>query len=259
MEIVVKKSEESFTAFCSTNEFKKLVKEAVNDEMFYSRIIQQLSIGNLVQQELNSKLPSLQETLKAKTKVLVGALTTEKFREYSQNQIPSCVAKEISSQIDKFLSNNIQVLQMVDFHTNQLNSKLTQTATETLVKLVNEPQYQIVTSTHLSAMDQKCELKIFEIQTACNQQLTNNYSKFTDQLKELKQTNDKELSQLKGGLKELKDLDANFSNYRMKSTQRLNVLNDRIIMLEQQSTNVLKWLIGLSCTALAGAFYLIKK
>src|SRR3990170_8794571 len=86
------KNHTKFIAFCSTNVFKKLVKDAVNDEIFWGHIIQQLSLSNLVQNELNTKLPIYEKSTKDKVKILVNEMITKSLNDFSQHQIPSSVA-----------------------------------------------------------------------------------------------------------------------------------------------------------------------
>lgn len=228
----------------SLHDYKKLVREIVNDE-FLNNTIHRLSINNLVQAE--------QKRFKSTIKQLVK----DQLSEYSL-KLPIYVAKELKSQVTDFLSNNVQVLQLVNYHTDQLSLRLTQTASQTLEKLVNEPEYQMTTNAHLDALDKKCDIKIVDIQNLFHNQLTLNGKLFDDQLTTLKKTNDQELSELKEGLSKLNTLNNDFSLYRMNSAQQQKAANARIKKLESTVT-IAGWLIGTTVTVTLGLLYLLKR
>lgn len=230
--------------YCSSDDVKKLIKDTVNDKLLLNNIIQQLSLSDLVRQELNSKLPNQEKAIKDKVKVLVNEIVSKKLEDFRRDQIPLCVAKEITKEITNFLSNNIQILQITEYHTKQLDLKLSQTANDILNRLVNEPQYQMVTNAHLDSITLKCDNELLKVQSDCNKQLSDNYLKFNNQLSDLKRVNDKELSDLKDGLKQLNEL----SNYRISTSQTIKTLQNKI--------NTLEWCVScLSGILVVGSLY----
>lgn len=240
--------------FCSTDEFKKLVQEAVNDRLFWNNIIQQLSLENLVQKEIALRLPSQEKTLRDKIKLSVNDMVAGKLRDFQRDQIPLTVAKELCGQITAFLTNHVQMSQIIQYHSDQLNLRLTETATRTLNKLVNEPEYHMTTTAHLNAISQKGDLKILEIQSDCNQQLNTNNLQFAEQLRQLKNTNDKELDELKDNLTMLKSLNKEFNNYKMFTSN-----HERCITLLNDKVTTLQWLLGTCIFAFSGALYLMRR
>ncbi|QKF94092.1 SH3 domain-containing protein [Fadolivirus algeromassiliense] len=211
-----------FYSLCTTDKFKKYVRDAVNDELFWRDIIQRLSIGNTIQTELNSRLPS---QVQNEARRVVSEMVTQKLNDYTHNQLPSHVSKELSLQITNFLTNHVQMNQILTYHSEQLSQKLLQIATDTLNRLVNEPQYQMTTNAHLQAMQQKCDGKISDIQIACNNQLSANSQKFNIQLDQMKQTANTEMAQLKDKL------------------EKLDKQNKKLVQLEGE-TSSLRWMLG---------------
>ena len=43
-------------AFCKTSDFKTYVRDAINDQMFWTNMLQNYSINNLVQSEIKDKV-----------------------------------------------------------------------------------------------------------------------------------------------------------------------------------------------------------
>lgn len=250
MEISVAKKQSKFIAFCSTDDFKKSVKNAVNDELFWRGIIQQLSIENLIKEAIDNKLLSQEKAIKDKVKILV----CEKLREYAQNEIPTNVAKELTIQITNYLNSHHQMQQMLTYHIQQLDLKLTDTATQTLTKLANEDQYNLVTKIYLEAIQQKGDLKLMEMQSDFNQQLSENNRLFTNQLTELRKTNNKELSDLKDGLVKLDNVEKTLSKHR----QTILDQDRKIIVLQTEISN-LQCLFGIGCIMFTGAIYYLDK
>lgn len=179
-------------------------------------------------------------------------MVVQKLKDYTQHEIPSHVAKELTLQITNYLSNHIQMTQIINFHIEQLNLRLTQTATETLNKLMNEPQFHLTTKAYLDAIQQKGDLKLLEVETYCNQQLTRNYEQFSNQLIQLKRTNDKELSDLKDGLIKLDNVEKQLSKY-----ERNLYNNEKSISYLNQKVETLQILLGFTCAIFSGTLYYI--
>lgn len=236
-----------------SNTIRNIVNEVVSDQLFLRNIIQQLSLENCVQKELGLKLPSHVQRIKDKVKTYVHEITNTKLTDFQRDTIPSQVAKELTNQITAFLNNNTQMNQIIDYHTTQLNKVLTDTASRTLAELVNEPQYHLTTNAHLNAMDTKCDLKILEIQSVLNQQLTNNYQFFNEQLTSLKNTNDRELKELKDTLQDVKQFKNDFSSYKVITShhdKHIKEVNDKVTSLQ--------WLFGISIVVFGTALYILK-
>lgn len=237
-----------------SSNIKLLVTEVMNDQLFLRNILQQLSLENLIRKEINDKTPDIEKRIKSKVKNYVLETISTKLNNFQRDQLPSYVAKELVNQITTFLNNHTQITQLLDYHTTQLNVTLTETARNTLSKLVDEPQYQMVTTAHLNTITTKCDIKLLEIQAALNQQLSNNFQCFEEQLKTLKNKNDRELSELKTKLDETTQLAKDFADYKVATSfnnKQIKELNDKIITLQ--------WLLGISWVIIGGAYYLTKK
>lgn len=248
MSITINKSAKQ--ASNASTDVKTVVIEIMNDQLFLRNMIQQLSLENLIQKELNNKLPDHTKSIKEKVKTHVHDIVNNKLKDFQRDTIPSLVAKELTNQITAFLNNHTQMNQLIEYHTNQLNAALTDTARKTLSDLVNEPQYHLTTTAHLTSMSTKCDLKILEIQSVLNQQLSNNYQSFDEQLKALKNTNNRELSELKDHLQETKQLNKDFSTYKVNTS-----CNNQSIQNLQTQVTTLQWLLGITMIAIGGLCY----
>jgi len=176
----------------------------------------------------------------------------EKLKEYARNEILTNVAKELTNQITNYLNNHLQMQQIMTYHIQQLDTKLSDTATQTLIKLANEDQYHLATKIYLDAIQQKGDLKLMEIQSDFNQQLSENHKNFTDRLAELKKVNNKELSGLKDGLSKLDNVEKTL----MKHRQTILDQERTIDMLRTEVSN-LQLLFGLGCLVFTGVIYYV--
>lgn len=234
--LVVVKDE--ILSFSQTDKFRKAVRTAVNDEMFWRDIINRLCIGTTVQSELDSRVPPLVQN---EARRVVNDMVTDKLNNYTKFQIPAHVAKELLTQITNFLANHIEMNKILTSHSETMKQELLKVATDTLNKLVNESEYQVVTNAHLQAVDQKCDGILSKVHTACNQQLTTNSQAFTSQLTLMQQANNVEVDKLKD------------------KTNQVDRLTGKLTNLEREISS-LRWLFGSATTVLSivvlGLFYM---
>lgn len=86
-----------------------------------------------------------------------------------------------------------------------------------------------------------------------NQQLSTNYQCFSEQLKTLKNINDRELNELKSNLMEVKQFNNEFSNYKV-----ITSFNDNAIKNLHDKVVTLQWLLGLSWVVIGSVLYFKK-
>ena len=190
--------------FCETDKFKKYVRQAVNDQLFFSTFINQLNMNQLIKEELTRQIPGL---IKTEAQLASKSVTDKRLDNFIEKQLGSYIANELNKQIPGYLNNNSQMQQILSLHSSNLNQQLLVSATNTLNQLVNEPQYQMVTVSHLNAMQQKCDHQRSEFQMQQDQQLNKQKAVFNSQLNEMKNDYQRQMDQLKTNLAKLDNLE----------------------------------------------------
>lgn len=169
--------------FCKTSDFKRYVRDAINDEMFWRNILQTYSISSMVQTELTNSVPI---RVQNEANKIINKMVDERLDNYTKFQIPSHVSKALSEQIAVFLNNNAHMNQILETHSASQNMQLYSSAMETLHKVVNEPQYHMVTNAHIDAMKTKYDESLLTINKNAEQQVLSNESKFNLQIESFK-------------------------------------------------------------------------
>jgi len=149
--------------FCMTNEFKKHVRQAINDEMFWRDILTKYNITDGVKKEIDNQLRDKMPTqVKNEAKAIINKMVndfektmTQKLDQCIQFGIPNSVAKALHDQITGFLNNHTQMNQIMAQHLANLNSELYASVANILHKLVNEDQYHQVSNAHMESMKVK--------------------------------------------------------------------------------------------------------
>ena len=208
-------------AFCKTNDFTTYVRQAINNEMFWRDLLQRYSITDMVQSELNNKLPN-------QVRVEAQKVIREDMDNYTRIQLPSHVAKSLSEQISGFLNNNSQMNEILSKHSSSLNQQLTSSATNTLNRVTNEEQYHLVTSSHLKNMEQRFDNWIIGLNKRATELEKEITIKFNSNLESMKQ-------QVANELQTLTDT--------TKTVTRL-----------EQEISTLKWALGLLGVGTVGIF-----
>lgn len=180
-------------AFCKTSDFKRYVKDAINDEMFWRNILQTYSVTSMVQSELNNKIPTQVQNEAAK---IVSSMVQDKLNNYTQFQIPAQVAKALSEQINNFLNNNAQMNQILTTHSESLNLQLYNNAMKTLHEIVNEPQYHLVTNEHIKAIKTRYDDSLRMIDADAQRRIAQNEATFKSQMDNFRQQVDRETKSL---------------------------------------------------------------
>jgi hypothetical protein len=209
----------ALVSFCQQEQFKKAVRDAVNNELFWREVLKSM-LGNNIETKIDNKLSDFKDRLKDTTSKLVDDLV----KSYTKNKLPKTVATEVKDQLDKqittYLNNNPQMIQLLSAHAKVLEETLYQSAKDTLDRLTNEEQYHSVTTSHLQNMTARCELTM-------NNQLSTNIYKFNDQLKCQQQDFDKTIVYM--------------NDKTNKTLENFNNFNDRAKMLEKKIEDLQTW------------------
>ena len=220
----------TLVAFCQTSDFKKYVRDAVNNEMFWRTLLDTWRIDSKIKDEVNNQLSNtnkIRDIAKTEAHSVTDKLVKNQLDNYTMFQIPSHVSKALSEQITGFLNNNIQMNQILSQHSQNQNQSLYNSAMETLNRIVNEPQYHMVTTAHLGAIDMKFNKSLQCIEERANSELARHTESFNNQLHEF---NKKVANELKIVTE---------TNTRMNNIERQVMdLSNRINNLEQSNTSL---------------------
>lgn len=239
-------------AFCQTSDFKKYVRDAVNNEMFWRTLLDTWRIDSKIKDEVSNQLSNthkVRDIVKIEAHSVTEKLVKNELDNYTTFQIPSHVSKALSEQITGFLNNNIQMNQILTQHSQNQNQSLYNSAMETLNRVANEPQYHMVTTAHLGAMDMKFNENMKCIEEKANNELVRHRNSFNIQLHEF-------TTKVNNELKIVTE-----TNTRMNNMERQVMdLSNKIHKLEE--SNTLLKIITVFClvvTTGSGLFAYIKK
>lgn len=145
---------EPFITFCQTDDFKKYVRTAVNDQIFWNNLIQEMNINTYIKNEINERVPD-------KVKIEVNRLVPDKIEkaltQFERYRIPECVSDQLKKQVSDYLNNDYKMQQLMSAHSSKLEEELQNKAKQILDKVTNEEQYHTVTNAHLDNMKNRWE------------------------------------------------------------------------------------------------------
>jgi len=241
-------------AFCKTTDFKTSVQKAIDDKLFWHDLLQRYSIENMVQNELNTKIPQQVKSEANKVvKDLVkdqNQLVKDQLENYTKFQIPSHVAKALSEQIANFLNNNVQMNQILSQHSVGLNQQLYNSATDILTKVVNEDQFHQVTNLHISAANTRFDEALIKQNSDANKQFALQDKTFSSKLSDMQKQVNSEIQSLTSANEKIRDQQSKLDRHQ-----------DKIDNLEKHVSSVSTTLnfVALGCiTAFCFGFYLLK-
>lgn len=155
-------------AFCQKEAFKTYVRNAVNDQMFWRDILQQLQIDNQVKTALANANISGQVQGH-----LDRANITQRVREQVDDklkaQISGLVVTELLKALPNMLRDNAQMQQILGQHSAELTVQLGEVARQHLEQIVNEDQYHQVHQAFFNAVDQRANDAIAQFNQKGNQ------------------------------------------------------------------------------------------
>lgn len=191
-------------AFCKTSDFKKYVKNVVDDEMFWKNLGQKHQIKYIVDDHLNDKL---KPKIESEVNSIVPKMVRDQLNNYTIVEIPNVVAKSLSDQIGGFLNNNIQMQQILAEHMNSLNRELEHSANGILNHLVGDDKYHEITKRHLEAATKKYETYIFRIEKEAAKRLEKNKNEFQSQITLMHEKVNNEIDVVKQANDKIKELE----------------------------------------------------
>src|SRR5580704_10151818 len=82
--------------FCQEENFKKYVRNAINDELFWRNIFQQFQLDSEVESKVKKHTSTFKEEIRNEVR--------EKLLDYTQN-LSGQIARELNNQVPTFLNN----------------------------------------------------------------------------------------------------------------------------------------------------------
>lgn len=122
------------------------VKSILRDELFWRDILNKLQIDAQVLTSLRLQLPREIESL------LPSLLRTQ-----LDSVLPNSVRQQIEFQMPLYLQNNSSFQNILNTHSQRLNTELETKATNILDKLVKDDKYNEITKAHLKSITNKSD------------------------------------------------------------------------------------------------------
>jgi hypothetical protein len=229
---------DNLSSFCQSNKFKKYVKQAVNDEIFWRDLLNNININNNIDNRLNSMLPC---NIRNQLEFILPKMMETKYLEYIVNKFPNQIAKEIDIQIPIYLNNNHQMQQILNAHKNYLKQELEEIVKEILDRISNDPKHQQIINSHLDAINCNAKRKLDVIASNANIQLFDSKQNFDQEMIRMKNSFDQNLSDLTDQLEKVSTL-----------KKEINILKEK----QQNDINRIKWIMTSSLIITSAVTYM---
>lgn len=164
-----------FYSLCAEHRFrtmvKSIVKESVNDELFWSQLFESIRIQDKVNNEINKRVPKAIES---------------KLDTMLPKKVTSCVLEILPS----FLHQNKEIANILNEHADRLNKDLEVQGSQILKKIVSDPQYHEINRRYFETFQQNTSDAIHDFK---------GQGKLA--INDVKNTADKQLAELREGLR----------------------------------------------------------
>lgn len=138
------------TNFCKEQQFKNYVRQAINDELFWKDFVNNVNANTKIQNFLSTAKTEIDN--KVDNKIL-------KFKQSIPKEVDNEVNKILISTLSKvlpsYLNDHVVMSKILKDHQDSLNNALLTAGNDLLLKLANEPQYQLMTQNVLTNMESR--------------------------------------------------------------------------------------------------------
>lgn len=138
-----------FFSFCETDSFKRYVRAAVQDELFWDQLLNDHRVARRATEEAN------RET-----------------KTYLSQHLNSLVHQQVVKELPNVVNDSHQTQQMLNKHQVQLNHSLQQESRAILNRIVNEDQYHEVNRHYFEAFNRRADQCLTNVNQRCEQTLT---------------------------------------------------------------------------------------
>jgi hypothetical protein len=150
---------ETFITFCETDNFKKYVRSAISDQLFWNNLLQEMNMSTYIKNEIADRLP---DKVKVEINKIVPDKIEKELNHFSRYRIPECVSEQLKKQMTDYLNNDLKMQQLMTVHSNKLEEELQIKAKQILDRVTNEEQYHVVTNSHIENMKKRFEDQLAE-------------------------------------------------------------------------------------------------
>lgn len=182
------KFKNQFQNECRSDEFKTTIKTIIDDRMFFQNLFQKYYLAGNINDEIRSQLP--RETNKIVTPIIESKLST-----FTLTTLPQLVNNQLNVQLPAYLNNHSQMIDILNKHTTNLESKLTDASHKVMVSVVNDKKYNKLSDLHFNEIHRKSDIKLVDIQKQIDNQIVS-----------IKSAVDKDMSDLKSSLNTIDQL-----------------------------------------------------
>ena len=172
--------------FFSSDLYKNMIIQHIENQLFLSR--NNFQLKNLISDELSKVLPW---KVRNECNSIVKGLVTQELELFSRVHIPSHVNKAMSDQLGSYLNNHVQMIQILQEHSKNLNQALRLSAEDTLRRVVNEEQYHQVTNLHVKAMNQRFSDELTRQDGVFQSKMNDFHKEVLSEIQELREANGK--------------------------------------------------------------------
>jgi hypothetical protein len=212
-----------FYTLCAEHQFrtmiKSIVKESVNDELFWSQLFESIRIQDKVNTEISKRVP---KAIESKLDAIVP------------KKVTSCVLEILPS----FLQQNKELANILNDHANRLNLELKDQSDQILRKIVSDPQYHEVNRRYFETFERNASDAIHDFK---------GQGKLA--INEVKNSADKELAELR---EDLRMLNETHTQVRKLQTE----VSDLRFQLSMTHT-MIAIVVGLGC-AVSGVYHSLR-
>jgi len=184
---------EPFTTFCQTDDFKKYVRGAINDQIFWNTFIKN-EINERVQIEVNRIVP---------------VKVDKELNHFEKYKIPE--------QIAAYLNNDYKIQQIITTQRSKLEEELQIKTKQILDKVTNEEQYHTVTNAHLGNMKNRFENQLTTFNQTMNEHLVLNNHLCQETIKNVHNRVNDELVKVNECIKKVNDLDTQVNQLKREN------------------------------------------
>jgi len=235
---------------CREEDFKRYVREVINNELFWRDLIQKIQSDSQLESKIKSIMLEFVDKQSSINKQKIVESVRKNIDGFAQTQLPNIVSGELGRQLPAYLNNDYRMKDILFTHSESLNKKLQESATDTLNKLTNEEQYQLVTTSHINNQSLRFDAAISEQlrqnSITFNQQMSSYAAQGNNAISDFIQTSNQALM--------------HFTDFNAKA----DVLDNRIKKLEEKATelkneNMIQTALITVCAFCAGLYMLLKK
>lgn len=167
-----------FTAFCSRAEFKSYVREAIDDKLFWDRILNTYRVQALVDNRMNEITPQ-------KVRQSLPIAGSNCLWQSLDQVLSGLVAKEILCQLPNIVGSDYRMQKLLEKHTDDLRYALETESRKIVTRIVTDEGYHEINRIYFQTFSDKGDKNIRDFNTRANAIIQSTKADFEQQLHNL--------------------------------------------------------------------------